>query len=349
MNEGWNQFLIENHAEIDSENELRFGDPKDEVRAAATNGVVAPLLQRSVIRVSGEDAEEFLLGQFTNDLRLLDDRHTQLSAYCTAQGRALAVFRVVRKQDGWLLILPTDLRDSIVNRLRMFVLRSKVVLEPLDETVVLGVSGASSAAAIQDLVGSTPSETDSCASSRDITAIRVGARRTRFELIVPVEQAPQLWQRLTALLRPVGTTPWEWLDIQDGIPVVLPETSETFVPQMINLDALDGINFKKGCYPGQEIVARMHYLGRLKQRMYGAHVDANDVPRAGDKLYADSFGDQAAGTVVSARVAPTGGSDLLAVIQIEAAENTTVHLGAGDGPTLTLGELPYSLPAPQRP
>lgn len=349
MNEGWNQFLIENHAEIDPENELRFGDPKDEVRAAATNGVVAPLLQRSVIRVSGEDAEEFLLGQFTNDLRLLDDQHTQLSAYCTAQGRALAVFRVLRKQDGWLLILPTNLRDSIVNRLRMFVLRSKVVLEPLDESVVLGVSGASSAAAIQDLVGSTPSETDSCASSKDITAIRVGTRRTRFEIIVPVEQAPELWQRLTALLRPVGTTPWEWLDIQDGIPIVLPETSETFVPQMINLDALDGISFKKGCYPGQEIVARMHYLGRLKQRMYGAHVDANDVPRAGDKLFADSFGDQAAGTVVSARVAPTGGSDLLAVIQIEAAENGVVHLGASDGPTLTLGELPYSLPAPQRP
>jgi folate-binding protein YgfZ len=348
VNEVWTKFLIANHARIDADYELRFGDAQDEVREAATAAVIAPLLQRSVIRITGDDAEEFLLGQFTNDLRLLDEHHTQLSAYCTAQGRALAAFRVLRRDDDWLLILPTELRDSILKRLQMFVLRSRVVLEPLDDTVVLGMSGASTAAVVQDLVGTVPPESDSCTSSDAITAIRVGSRRTRFELIVPASKAPELWQQMTDQFRPVGTTAWEWLDIQDGIPSVVTETSEAFVPQMINLDALGAINFKKGCYPGQEIVARMHYLGRLKQRMYAAHVDADTVPHAGDKLYADSSADQAAGTVVNARVAPTGGSDLLAVIRIEAAEQEQVHLGAIDGPSLVLSELPYSVPEPQR-
>ncbi len=346
MNDEWNKFLVARSATFETDSALRFGDPRDEVRLAATETIAAPLLQRAVIRVRGEDAADFLLGQFTNDLRPLDVGHSQISAYCTAQGRMLAIFRVLRQDEGFLLILPSELRDSIIQRLRMYVLRSRVTLEPADDLVLLGLSGRNSDRIVQDILGATPPAVpDSCTATDETTVIRVGTKRTRFELLVPANRASGVWERIAGDASAVGTAAWDWLDIQDGIPVVHAETSEAFVPQMANLDALDGINFKKGCYPGQEIVARMHYLGRLKQRMYSAHMSANQLPHAGDKLYAPSFGEQAAGTVVDAQLAPTGGVDLLAVIQISAAEAGTLHLETPDGPNLSLTELPYSLPA----
>lgn len=348
MNEEWNKFLAGHMAVIEAGPSVRFGDVRDEVRIAATEIVMSPLLQRTLIQVTGEDAESFLLGQFTNDLRILDETHTQLSAYCTAQGRMLAIFRVLRPADGFTLMLPAELRDPIVQRLRMYVLRSRVTLTPVDDMVVIGLSGSGSDALVMDLFGESPATADSCVSKDGMTAIRVGTKRTRFELVIPVARAETVWDHIGQKAQAVGTAAWNWLDIQDGIPAVYAATSEAFVPQMANLDALDGINFKKGCYPGQEIVARMHYLGRLKQRMYSAHLSVDQPPEAGAKLYAPSFGEQAAGTIVDAQIAPTGGVDALAVIQIGAAEAGEVHLLATDGPNLNLTELPYSLPAAER-
>jgi folate-binding protein YgfZ len=348
VNEEWNNFLAGYKGVIEAGPSVRFGDARDEVRISATETVLAPLLQRALIRVTGDDAEDFLLGQFTNDLRVLDDTHSQLSAYCTAQGRMLAIFRVLRMTDGFMLMLPDELRDSVVQRLRMYVMRSRVTLAPVDDMVVIGLSGPGSDALLLDLFGESPAIADSCISRDGMTAIHVGAKRTRFELLVPTDRLATVWSQLSQKAHAVGTAAWNWLDIQDGIPTVRTATSEAFVPQMTNLDALDGINFKKGCYPGQEIVARMHYLGRLKQRMYGAHLSVDQPPAPGDKLYAPSFGEQAAGTIVDAQLAPTGGVDLLAVIQIGAAEAGEIHLQAADGPDLSLTELPYLLPAAER-
>jgi folate-binding protein YgfZ len=131
------------------------------------------------------------------------------------------------------------------------------------------------------------------------------------------------------------------LEIRAGIPVVTPTTQEAFVPQMVNLDLIGGVSFEKGCYPGQEIVARMHYRGTLKQRMYLAHVAGTDSPQAGDKLYSPAFGAQASGTIVNAARSPEGGHDLLASIQIASAAKGEVHLKSPDGPALQLLPLPY--------
>ncbi len=137
---------------------------------------------------------------------------------------------------------------------------------------------------------------------------------------------------------------WALLDVRAGIPTVYPETVEAFVPQMTNMQLVDGVSFTKGCYTGQEIVARMQYLGKLKRRMYLAHVDTAEPPKAGDPLFSpQNASGQGAGRVVDARPAPEGGYDLLAVAEIESAENGELHLVGDRGPLLQLQELPYSL------
>jgi folate-binding protein YgfZ len=137
---------------------------------------------------------------------------------------------------------------------------------------------------------------------------------------------------------------WRWHGIAAGVPLVTAATTDQFVAQALNWDALGGLDFRKGCYPGQEIVARTRYLGRLKERLFLFHVDA-PAPAAGSRLYSPAFGEQACGTVVNAATAPDGGADLLAVVQLAAAESPGVALGAPDGPAPVPRPLPYALPA----
>jgi len=141
---------------------------------------------------------------------------------------------------------------------------------------------------------------------------------------------------------PTGPQAWTWLDIAAGVPRIDAATSEQFVPQMVNLELLSGVDFKKGCYPGQEIVARMHYLGRLKQRMYRAHAESAVTP--GTPIFAPDLPGQPTGAVIASAVAPAGGYDLIAVLQMSSAAGGVLHLGSATGPTLQLLPLPYALP-----
>lgn len=141
----------------------------------------------------------------------------------------------------------------------------------------------------------------------------------------------------------MGARCWAWLDIMAGIPTVYPQTSERFLPQAANLDLLGGINFRKGCYTGQEIIARLRYLGKLKQRMYRAHADTERVPEPGANLYGASAGAQAVGTVVDAQPSPQGGCDLLAVAYIDSVQGEALRLSEPVGPELALQPLPYAL------
>ena len=142
---------------------------------------------------------------------------------------------------------------------------------------------------------------------------------------------------------PTGPQAWTWLDITAGVPRIDAATSEQFVPQMVNLELLSGVDFKKGCYPGQEIVARMHYLGRLKQRMYRAHAESAVTP--GTSVFAPDLPGQPTGAVIASAVAPAGGYDLIAVLQLSSAAGGVLHLGSATGSTLQLLPLPYALPA----
>jgi folate-binding protein YgfZ len=346
LNETWQAFIRNRGAALEGERVQHFGDPERERRAAARGNILVELSDLALIRARGSDAQNFLNGQLSNDVRQLDAAHSQLAAWCNPKGRMMAVLRLFRRGDDYFLQLPAVLRENLLKRLRLFVLRAKVTLENADDLVGLGVSGPQAESLLRETAGFAPTGENRCETRDEVTIMNIPGPSTRFEVIAPAPICMRLWDGLKNKATPVASPVWAWLDIMAGIPNVYPETSEAFVPQMANLELIGGVNFKKGCYPGQEIVARMQYLGRLKQRMYRAHVEAGNPPRPGMTIHAPDFPGQAAGTVVDARPAPDGGFDLLAVIQISSVTSGTLHLGSETGPLLAVQSLPYSLPSP---
>jgi hypothetical protein len=344
VNAAWKSFIRSQGASLDGDHVQHFGKPAEERRAAAQGNVLADLSDQALIRARGADTQNFLNGQLSNDIRRLDATHSQLAAWCSPKGRLLVIFRLCRRGDDTLLQLPASLLETTLKRLKMFVLRAKVTLDNADaELVSFGISGPDAEKLLRDAAGFAPGEIDGCETRDEITLIKLAGPHPRFEVIAPTDSAMKLWTSLKPKATPVAPPVWAWLDIMAGIPGVHPETSEAFVPQMANLEIVGGVNFKKGCYPGQEIVARMQYLGRLKQRMYRARFEGDTQPRPGDAIFAPDFPGQSAGTVVAAQPAPDHGFDLLAVIQISSAEAGGLHLGSETGPSLSLQTLPYSV------
>jgi tRNA-modifying protein YgfZ len=346
MHPEWRKLLAESGAVFENDFVLHFGNPETERRKAADSDILADLSHLAVLRAEGADTQSFLQGQLSNDIRLVSTARAQLSAYCNAKGRMSAIFLIFQGADGeFYLQLPAALAESTLKRLRMFILRSKVKIDFAENSFThIGLSGPNAELLLKNEIGNIPIEIYDQISSNEITVIRLPGPHARFELFAPLKRLTSLWQRLTTKALPVGAGPWSWLDIMAGTPVILPGTVEEFVPQMTNLELVGGVSFNKGCYPGQEIVARMHYLGRLKQRMFRAHVETEQSPQPGNPIYATDMPEQSAGSVVSAEPAPNGGYDLLAVIQLTSAQSSALHLNGAHGPLLHLADLPYPLP-----
>lgn len=317
-----------------------FGDPEAELAHARDGLVLADLSHYGLIAFAGEDAQTFLHGQITNDLRGLREDKAVFAGYCSAKGRLLANFLVFRRATEVIVMLPRSLREGIQKRLSMFVLRAKVKLrDASDEWVILGLSGKEAAELVAARFGQAPAAPMDVVQGPEGWTVRLG--ESRFDVFVAPEAAPGLWQQWAVQARPVGTPAWDWLTVAAGVPVILPATQDHFVPQMANMELLGGVSFQKGCYPGQEIVARSQYLGKLKRRMYLAHVEA--TAEAGHELYSPDLPGQACGLVANAAPAPDGGTDLLAVLQVSSREGGEVHLGSADGPRLAFKPLPYGL------
>ncbi len=338
MISAWSEYLQTQGATISDGAVGHFGDAAGELAAARDGLVLADLSHYGLLALSGEDAVGFLHGQVTNELRGQSPDKAVFAGYCTAKGRLLANFLAFRRGGDLLLLLPAALSEIIRRRLAMFVLRAKVQLRDASaEWVALGLAGPGAADLVAERFGAAPADVMGVVHDEKSWAVRLG--ESRFDLFVSPAAAPELWQTLAARARPVGTPAWDWLTVEAGVPIILPATQDQFVPQMVNMEALQGISFQKGCYPGQEIVARSKYLGKLKRRMYLAHVEAAAAP--GDALYSPALPDQACGMVANAAPSPAGGSDLLAVVMDSGYESGQVHLGATDGPRLRFRDLPY--------
>lgn len=294
-----------------------------------------------LVRVEGEDAEKFLQGQLTNDMRQVTEHHSNLAGWCTAKGRMLANFRCFRRGDAYYLQTPEENLTGILKRLGMYVLRSKVTLTNVsDDLMRMGMTGACAEPVLEALFTALPESANDVAQQDELTLIRLPGERPRFELVGPAETLAEIWQAAEPQALRMDEDYWALQEIRAGIPIIYQSTSEAFVPQMTNMQLVDGVSFTKGCYTGQEVVARMQYLGKLKRRMYLAHVDSDTLPKAGDELFAKgSTSGQGTGKVVDARRADDG-YDLLAVIEIASAEAEEVCLGE-NGPRLKLGNLPY--------
>ncbi len=345
----WIDFLQESGGWVVNDRVERFGHAQSELRAVLNNGdTCCDLSHRGLIAVQGPDADQFLQGQLTCDVQQATFDQSVLGAFCSPKGRALACFRLFRRKDALYLEFPQELMEPTLARLRKYVLRAKVVLEDASDRLVrFGVAGPHAAELLNGLCGGTPEAVNSVMRPTgdwsDITIIRLPATTPRFELHGPMPVMQTLWKALDSNVASAGAEPWRLLDILAGIPTIYPETVEAFVPQMINLDALNGISFQKGCYTGQEVVARMHYLGKLKRRMYLARVDCKNPPQPGDALYSPQAGaSQSAGRLVDAAKYPDGGYAVLAAALIECAERGVLQMGDASGSALELAPLPYT-------
>jgi folate-binding protein YgfZ len=299
-----------------------------------------------LLSFAGPDAESFLQGQLSNDIQALAPGALQLSSYNSPKGRMLATLVVWRDgADSFCALVAADIAEALRKRLGMFVLRAKVVVADLTSAhSLIGLGGAGARDAVGAAFGTAP----------DAGHVVIGGEATsialpdgRIVVVAGQAVAESLRTRLAHEATEVPPDTWRWLGIRAGVPMICAATQDLFVPQTVNWDVLDGINFHKGCYTGQEIIARTQYLGRLKERMHLFHADAAPPP-PGTRIYGAVFGDQACGTVVDAAPSPGGGADLLAVVQISAIDGP-LRIGTNDGPVLAPRALPYALPVPSAP
>ncbi len=332
----------------------------DVLKTGTSSGAFAVLDTFSIMDVKGPDAADFLHNQLTNDIQHLDPAHVRRAGLCSPKGRLLASFLVWKSAEAIQLMVSADLRTLVRQRLAMFILRSKVkLIDAYERLVCVGFVGEVSRC-LAPLFQTLPEDIDGKVDSEAGALIRLTdspehllknsgaqasaphhAARARYLWVAPRSVLNAHAHTLDAALTRIDPVTWGWLTLQTGEPWITAATQAQFVPQMINFELIGGVDFRKGCYPGQEIVARTHYRGTLKRRMMLAHTtDA----QAGACVFHSLDPSQPCGTVVNAAPAPEGGSDCLVELKLAALNCGTIHIHAPDGPTLLLRALPYPVP-----
>ena len=323
MNLNWQHFLSSHQAHFNSETDISFisasiSSPKS----------LYPIAHLGILSISGTDAAKLLQGQITCNVNDITETKSSLGALCNPKGRVLSTFLLIKTPSAFLMILPIDLLDSIQKRLRMYILRSDVTIDNATETLCLF-----------GLKDQTHSNNNERFFTDQSSYIRVNFSSTlnRQLIIADPDTATQLWAEYTTQesFTPSHSVEWQYLDLLDGIPWLSLATAEEFIPQMLNLDELGGISYTKGCYTGQEIVARTHYLGKSKRELVLAECQSSHTPAPNSSIYAlDSDSDQGIAKVVLALPAPHLATDqnkpdlikqtLLIVLHVQ--ENTPTQL-----------------------
>ena len=295
----------------------------------------AELRRLGMLSCTGDEARAFLHAQLTNDVAGMGADRARYAGWCSAKGRLQASFLVVPHAQGFLLQVSRDIAPAVAKRLGMYILRAKAKLADASEDwAQIGLWGPAAAERLAALGMPVPSDELAVARAGDAAVIKVAHQR--YLLALPAA----LRARMAEALQDAGDDEaWALEEIRAGRALIVQATQDLFVPQMVNFERLGAIDFKKGCYPGQEIVARTQYRGVLKRRLVRARLRSGAAP--GDELYAADLPGQSSGTVVNAAPAPEGGSELLAVVQISSLESASaIRLGAVDGPPLELLPLP---------
>lgn len=294
---------------------------------------VVPLANLGLIRAEGLDAASFLHGQLTQDFLQLGLSEARLAAFCSAQGRTLASFYgFKRSATEILLVCSRDILAATLKNLSRFVLRAKVKLSDVsDDYSVYGLAGA----VLESIFVGTPAVWS-----------KVDRGDASVICLYPADAVPRaLWLAPVAQAAPTGPAldpgVWAWGEVRSGVAMITHPIVQAFVPQMLNYESVGGVNFKKGCYPGQEVVARSQFRGTLKRRAYAAHSDT--AMKAGDEVFQEADPDQPCGIVAQAAESPTGGYDAIVSMQVSAAEAGGLHLGTANGPAISVAPPPYPL------
>ncbi|TCK05620.1 YgfZ/GcvT domain-containing protein [Marinobacterium mangrovicola] len=308
---------------------------------SAENTALVPLTHQRIISINGPETEKFLQGQLSCDIADVDRIGSRLGSHCNIKGHMISLFRVIR-QSPETLHLRTDASnaDKALTTLKKYIIFSKAEAELNEALVGIGLFGPGAHKLAAKVVASLPEEVDGVSVDNDSLVVKLPGEN-RFECWLPADQAIDLLDSLSADATLASTDDWLLQEVRAGVPDLRADTSEAFIPQMTNLQVFSGVSFTKGCYTGQEVVTRLQHRGILKKPMYRALVSSSERPQPGQALHSEAK--ENIGQVVIA--APTDGDnyELLAVINKEQADNSTVHLESASGPKLTLLELPYTL------
>ena len=298
----------------------------------ALNGVAA-LTHLGIIRVEGEDAASFLQGQLTQDFALLKPAGARLAAFCSAKGRMQASFIGFNRGPGEiLLVCSRDILAPTLKRLSMFVLRAKARLsDATADFTLLGLAGDAVAPLMDP---ATPPWDKADAGAANVVMLYPADGRPLAQWVAPAGTAAPAGPALSAEL-------WQWSEVRSGIATVTAPIVDAFVPQMLNYESVGGVSFKKGCYPGQEVVARSQFRGTLKRRAFLVHCEA--AASVGQEVFQQADGSQPCGVVAQCAAAPGGGHDAIVSMQVAAAQAGGLRLGSADGAGLELLPLPYAL------
>lgn len=294
-------------------------------------------------KVSGEDATLFLQGQLSNDINEVNHENAQLSSYSTPKGRMLAIFYICKSLDSYLLITSSDIADDVMKRLQMFIMRSKVTITKLDDYQLLGLSGEKASLVFQSLNIVEPTKDYQTTTNEHLSCFKVPGVEPRFLLVGDQAFLQQALQLDKSMLCVYKHEYWQWLDIMNGLPMVNAHTQEAFVPQMANMELINGVSFNKGCYPGQEIVARLHYLGDASRRMFRVALESSSVLQAGDSVYSTET-NQEIGKLLTIVNLSENKYEGLAVLRIEAAKGHNLSINKDNDETVLIMDLPYHVP-----
>lgn len=344
MNNDWKNYLLQHNGKQDEKGLFVFNDNYADEQRSAEEDIICDLSHFSTMVVAGGDAAELLQGQLTNDIDKIDKNSSQISGFCNRKGRMIANFRLFLHQNNYFISIKSDLVEHSIQHLQNYVLRSEVAIQDISEQLIhLGLSGDNADKLLAPFVEGLNVVVDSVTFNENYIVIRVPGKPPRYEIFCSFEHAKTLWEAIAAKVSLANSAYWDYLNIQNGLPFIDNDTCEEFVPQMANMELINGISFEKGCYTGQEIVARTHYLGKQKRRTYHINILTDGKPKAGQQLATEtSTENQYIGTLITVHATAENKYEALAVIQIKSAEQEKLKLkdSASD---ITLLELPYSL------
>ena len=308
-------------------------------------GYLSALTDLSLIEVTGENAAEFLHNQLSNDVQHLESDQARLAAYCTPKGRMLASLLFWKTGSSIYLQISSTLQATIQKRLQMFVMRAKVKLNNVsDDYVAIGLGGENAGKTLQLWFPQLPESLNAKIDNEFGSLIRAADAfgHARYEWIIKRAALENIWSELKGKLTQVSNSTWRRAEILAAIPHITDKTQELFVPQMVNFELIGGVNFKKGCYPGQEIVARSQYLGKLKRRMFIAEIISSDV-QAGMEVFSSTDASQPCGSIVNAEIQDENSYICLVEMKVADQEAGNIHLGGNSASTLKFLTLPYPM------
>ena len=348
----WTEFLTQQGAQFNDNHRITtFGHPEIERFLIKNGPVLTNLSHQALLKISGSEAFKFLQGQLTSDLNLVNDNHAQLSAYCEPKGNVLAVFLVFKIKDDFYLSFDDSLKEPIQKRLQMFVMRADVTITDISQEMIhIGFAGEFGDLDIQRRLSTKIKEvyetgTVEAPGMEEICVVKVPGPYHKYDLFGPVAQIKQAWLNLRDNSDVTNTQDWNLLNITAGVPEITAANSGQFIGQFINLDKLNAINFQKGCFPGQEIIARVHYRGKVTKRMFRVRIEARLELASGDDLILlDGKGKKHTLSVINANPDVYNTHTLcLAVGTLKSLDAVEGDLMTESGKPAILEPLPYTI------